>query len=258
MPDIKVSHSSRCPLRAPRSTTPFDGLRNAFILHSNGSRMYFIGRDSAGIAGGPLALTTDRAQTGTRRPLLSRRYRPNSSDLASWSPVKIGPSQQTSLSSRAQASQIPMPHFMYRSRLACTGRPFCRAKSTTAAIILSGPHVMTWANDSRARSFSAKAGTNPAEPRDPSSVAMCISPAALAGSTTKSSAAVLAPPAVTPWLLGMGAPDRLRDRLEAGLLEEGGHLPRDLVEDAEAARENRGADLDRARPRHDVLEGVPP
>src|SRR5947199_377922 len=55
----------------------------------------------------------------------------------------------------------------------------------------------------------------------------------------------------------MGDPDRLRDRLEAGLLEEGGHLPRDLVEDAEAAREDRGADLDRARPRHDVLEGVP-
>src|SRR5439155_3163078 len=55
--------------------TPFDGLRNAFILYSNGSRMYFIGRDPAGIAGRPLALTTDRAQTGTRRPLLSRSDR---------------------------------------------------------------------------------------------------------------------------------------------------------------------------------------
>src|SRR5207302_1141010 len=55
----------------------------------------------------------------------------------------------------------------------------------------------------------------------------------------------------------MGDPDRLRDRLEAGLLEEGGHLPRDLVEDAEAAREDRGADLDRARPRHDVRDGRP-
>src|SRR5947208_13729525 len=61
----------------------------------------------------------------------------------------------------------------------------------------------------------------------------------------------------TTWILGMGDPDRLRDRLEAGLLEEGGHLPRDLVEDAEAAREDCGANLDRARPRHDVLEGVP-
>ena len=92
---------------------------------------------------------------------------------------------------------MPMPHFMYRSRLAWTGRPFCRAKSTTAAIIFSGPHVMTWANDSRATSFSAKAGTNPAEPRDPSSVAMWISPAAFARSTNSSSAAVLAPTAVT-------------------------------------------------------------
>src|SRR5947208_14843814 len=61
----------------------------------------------------------------------------------------------------------------------------------------------------------------------------------------------------TTWILGMGDPDRLRDRLEAGLLEEGGHLPRDLVEDADAAREDRGPDLDRARPRHDVLEGLP-
>src|SRR5947199_4311074 len=61
----------------------------------------------------------------------------------------------------------------------------------------------------------------------------------------------------TTCILGMGDPDRLRDRLEAGLLQEGGHLLRDLVEDAEAAREDRGADLDRARPRHDVLEGVP-
>src|SRR5438093_52111 len=201
------------------------------------------GRDSAGIAGWPLALSTDRAQTGIRRPLLSRRYRPNSSDLASWSPVKIGPSQQTSLSSRAQASQMPMPHFMYRSRLACTGRPFCRAKSTTAAIIFSGPHVMTWANDSRDRSFSAKAGTNPAEPRDPYVIVVGVSRTISRRGTT--------------CILGMGDPDRLRDRLEAGLLQEGGHFLRDLVEDAEAPREDRGADLDRARPRHDVLEGVP-
>src|SRR2546429_361976 len=107
--------------------TPFDGLRNAFILYSNGSRMYFIGRDPAGIAGGPLALTTDRAQTGTRPPLLSPRYPPNSSDLASWSPGEIGPSQQTSLSSRALAPPAGAP------------RPLCGATPGTGGITAPMP-----------------------------------------------------------------------------------------------------------------------
>src|SRR3989442_15212298 len=61
----------------------------------------------------------------------------------------------------------------------------------------------------------------------------------------------------TTWILGMRDPDRLGHRAEAGFLQEGGHLLRDLVEDPEALRDDRGPDLDGARARHDVLEGVP-
>src|SRR5467141_53768 len=60
----------------------------------------------------------------------------------------------------------------------------------------------------------------------------------------------------TTWILGMSDPNRLRNRVEARFLEEGGHFLRDLVEDAEAAGEDRSPDLDGARPRHDVLQGV--
>src|SRR6266849_9189471 len=56
--------------------------------------------------------------------------------------------------------------------------------------------------------------------------------------------------------LGMGDPDRFRDGAESGLLEEGGHLLRDLLEHGDAFRDDRRADLDGAGPRHDVLEGV--
>src|SRR6266498_1196709 len=61
----------------------------------------------------------------------------------------------------------------------------------------------------------------------------------------------------TTWILGMRDPDRLRNRAETGFLQERGHLLRDLVEDPEALRDDRGPDLDGARARHDVLEGVP-
>src|SRR5437016_12113383 len=60
----------------------------------------------------------------------------------------------------------------------------------------------------------------------------------------------------TTWSLGMGDTDRLGHGMEAGLFQEGGHFLRDLVEDAEAAGEDRSPDLDGARPRHDVLQGV--
>src|SRR5712691_2346 len=57
--------------------------------------------------------------------------------------------------------------------------------------------------------------------------------------------------------LGMGDPDRFRDGAESGFFEEGGHLLRDLFEDRDALRDDRGADLDGAGTGHDVLEGVP-
>src|SRR5947209_8616456 len=58
--------------------------------------------------------------------------------------------------------------------------------------------------------------------------------------------------------LGMGDPDRFRDRAETGFFEEGPHLLDDRVEQREPLRDNRRPDLDGARPGHDVLEGVPP
>src|SRR5437867_12471041 len=58
--------------------------------------------------------------------------------------------------------------------------------------------------------------------------------------------------------LGMGNPDRFRDRVETGLLEKGAHLLDDLVEDCEALRDDRGPHLHGARPGHDVLQGVSP
>src|SRR2546421_4577750 len=60
----------------------------------------------------------------------------------------------------------------------------------------------------------------------------------------------------TTWILGMSDPNRLRNRVEARFLEEEGHFLRDLVEDAEAAGEDCGPDLHRARAGHDVLQGV--
>src|SRR5437016_6869318 len=54
----------------------------------------------------------------------------------------------------------------------------------------------------------------------------------------------------------MGDPNRLRNRVEARFLEEGGHFLYDFVEDAQAPRENCGPDLHRARAGHDVLQGV--
>src|SRR5438093_4762912 len=59
-----------------------------------------------------------RPHAGTRRPLLSRRNLPNSSSRSSCLAVKMGPSRQTSWSSNEHASPMPIPHFMYRSRLA--------------------------------------------------------------------------------------------------------------------------------------------
>src|SRR3989442_1295169 len=86
---------------------------------------------AAGIA--PLALALSRgSHAGTRRPLLSRRNLPNSSNRASCSAVKIGPSRHTSWSSSEHASQMPIPHFMYRSTLAWTGISRFFARSTTA------------------------------------------------------------------------------------------------------------------------------
>src|SRR2546428_4387498 len=61
----------------------------------------------------------------------------------------------------------------------------------------------------------------------------------------------------TTWILGRGAPDRLRDGAEPGVLEEGRHFFRDLVEPPEALRNDRRADLHGARARHDVLERIP-
>src|SRR2546428_13973359 len=58
--------------------------------------------------------------------------------------------------------------------------------------------------------------------------------------------------------LGMGDPDRFRDRVESGFLEKGPHLLDDLVEDREALRDDRGPHLHGARPGHDVLQGVSP
>src|SRR5437870_3927647 len=55
----------------------------------------------------------------------------------------------------------------------------------------------------------------------------------------------------------MGDPDRLRDGAEPGVLEEGRHFFRDLVEHPEALRNDRRADLHGARARHDVLERIP-
>src|SRR5881296_808095 len=72
---------------------------------------------TAGIAPPALALSRG-SHAGTRRPLLSRRNLPNSSKRSSCSAVKIGPSRHTSWSSSEHASQIPIPHFMYRSTLA--------------------------------------------------------------------------------------------------------------------------------------------
>src|SRR5439155_1246216 len=60
----------------------------------------------------------------------------------------------------------------------------------------------------------------------------------------------------TTWILGMGDPDRLRYGVEARFLQENAHFLYDFVEDAEAPREDRGSDLDRARTGHDVLQGV--
>src|SRR5204862_31060 len=60
----------------------------------------------------------------------------------------------------------------------------------------------------------------------------------------------------TTWILGMGDPDRLRYGVEARFLQENAHFLYDFVEDAEAPREDRGPDLDRARAGHDVLQGV--
>src|SRR5437870_1105919 len=74
-------------------------------------------RHAAGIAHPALALWRG-SHAGTRRPLLSRRNLPNSSNCASCSAVKIGPSRHTSWSSSEHASQMPIPHFMYRSTLA--------------------------------------------------------------------------------------------------------------------------------------------
>src|SRR5438132_12462962 len=54
----------------------------------------------------------------------------------------------------------------------------------------------------------------------------------------------------------MGDPDRLGHGMEAGLFQEEGHFFCDLVEDAQAAGEDRGPDLHGARPCHDVLQGV--
>src|SRR6266581_3922789 len=151
---------------------------------------------AAGIAHLALALSRG-SHAGTRRPLLSRRNLPNSSNWASCSAVKIGPSRHTSWSSSEHASQMPIPHFMYRSTLAWIGILCALARSTTAFIIRSGPHVRIWSNFSRSTSFSARAGANPAKPRDPSSVAMWTSPAEFARSTNRRSAAVFAPTAVT-------------------------------------------------------------
>src|SRR6266545_6822265 len=61
----------------------------------------------------------------------------------------------------------------------------------------------------------------------------------------------------TTWILGIRDPDRLWHRAETRFLQERGHLLRDLVEDPEALRDNRGPDLDGARAGHDVLQGVP-
>src|SRR5437879_13453102 len=61
----------------------------------------------------------------------------------------------------------------------------------------------------------------------------------------------------TTWILGMGDRDRLRDGAEPGVLQEGRHFFRDLVEDPEPFRDNRRADLHGARARHDVLERIP-
>src|SRR2546427_5516021 len=61
----------------------------------------------------------------------------------------------------------------------------------------------------------------------------------------------------TTWILGMGDPDRLRDGAEPGVLEEGRHFFRDLVEHPEALRNDRRADLHGACTRHDVLERIP-
>src|SRR5207253_280730 len=60
----------------------------------------------------------------------------------------------------------------------------------------------------------------------------------------------------TTWIVGMGDPDRLRYGVEARFLQENAHFLYDFVEDAEAPREDRGSDLDRARTGHDVLQGV--
>src|SRR5256885_14510486 len=58
--------------------------------------------------------------------------------------------------------------------------------------------------------------------------------------------------------LGMGDPDRFRDRVESGFLEKGPHLLDDLVEAREALRDARGTHLHAARPGHDVLQGLSP
>src|SRR5437899_12411453 len=57
--------------------------------------------------------------------------------------------------------------------------------------------------------------------------------------------------------LGMGDPDRFRDGAESGVLEEGRHLLRDLLEHGEDFEDDRDADLDGAGTGHDVLQGVP-
>src|SRR5206468_6528931 len=88
-------------------------------------------RHAAGIAHPALALWRG-SHAGTRRPLLSRRNLPNSSNCASCSAVKIGPSRQTSWSSSEHASQMPIPHFMYRSTLARPGTSRFVPKSPAA------------------------------------------------------------------------------------------------------------------------------
>src|SRR5207247_9837864 len=60
----------------------------------------------------------------------------------------------------------------------------------------------------------------------------------------------------TTWILGMGDPDRLRYGVEDRFLQENAHVLYDLVEGAEAPREDRGPDMDRADAGHEVHQGV--
>src|SRR6267143_316700 len=60
----------------------------------------------------------------------------------------------------------------------------------------------------------------------------------------------------TTWILGMGDSDRLGYGVEAGLFQKEAHFVGDLVEDPQAPGEDRGPNLNGARARHDVLQGV--